>query len=79
MAADLALCAEALFSTHVQQSDQWPPSSIRAAVAFRVAMMTASEIAAMVAQEFGDHPETAVARMQWCRRAVADALPESAV
>lgn len=70
------LNAEALFSTHFQPSDHISAESVRAAVAFRVSMMTSREIAATVAQEFGDHPDQAVERMNWCRAAVAEAFAD---
>ncbi len=35
--------------------------------------------AAIVAQEFGDHPETAVRRMRWVRRAMDTAYAGAAV
>ena len=73
-AEDLAWRAEALFSTPLQRSDRPDVWRVRAAVAFRVSMMTSTEIAEMVAQEFGDHPEQAAARMCWCLAAVAEAF-----
>jgi hypothetical protein len=45
---------------------------IRQAIARAVREFGSRGCAARVAQEFGDHPETAVARMRWARQAVAE-------
>jgi len=53
--------ADALFVSALQRSEE--PSAIRA--------FGARGCAARVAQEYGEHPETAVPRMRWAR-AVGD-------
>jgi hypothetical protein len=65
------LHADALFASALQRSDELNVSQIRRAVARAIAGYGAAGCAARVAQEFGDHPETAAARMRWARSAVA--------
>ncbi|MFI5911255.1 hypothetical protein [Dactylosporangium sp. NPDC051541] len=70
--------AEALFVSHLQSSDRLDPECIRAAVMLSVRRHGPRGCAALVAQEFGEHPDTAVGRMGWVldciRRAYARAL-----
>ena len=63
--------ADALFVSALQRSDELSAGQIRQAVAAAVGAFGYSGCAGRVAQEFGDHPETAAARMRWAR-AVAD-------
>jgi hypothetical protein len=65
------LQADALFASALQRSDQLSTSQIRQAVAAAFHEYGAEGCAGRVAQEFGDHPETAAARMRWARTAVA--------
>jgi hypothetical protein len=65
---------EALFVSHLQRSQQPSAESIRAIVAATVDRLGASGCAALVAQEFGEHPDCAPGRMQWARHAVRDAF-----
>jgi hypothetical protein len=62
-----ALWAEALFASVLQRSDRPSPGQVRKAVAAAVHAYGGRGCAQRVAQEFGDHPETAVARMRWAR------------
>jgi hypothetical protein len=57
--------AEALFVSTVQRSDNATGAEIRIAVARAVRAHGSGGCAALVAQEFGEHPDTAVARMRW--------------
>jgi hypothetical protein len=66
-----AVRADALFVSALQRSDEPDSEQIRAAVAAAVRELGGRGCAERVAQEFGDHPETAVARMRWARRLVA--------
>jgi hypothetical protein len=66
-----ALRADALFASALQRSDELSPGQIRQAVAVALDAYGVAGCAGRVAQEFGDHPETAVARMCWARAAVA--------
>ena len=56
---------EALFASSLQRSEQATPESVREAVAATVRRLGTRGCAAQVAQEFGEHPETAVGRMRW--------------
>ena len=66
-----ALQADALFASALQRSDELSVSQIRQAIASALGGYGAAGCAGRVAQEFGDHPETAAARMRWARTAVA--------
>ena len=63
--------AEALFASVLQRSDRPSPGQVRKAVAAAMQAYGGRGCAELVAQEFGDHPETAVERMRWAC-AVAD-------
>ena len=65
-----AVRAEALFVSVLQRSDEPSTGQVRAAVAGAVRAYGGRGCAERVAQEFGDHTETAVARMRWARQAV---------
>jgi hypothetical protein len=69
--ATSAVWAEALFASALQRSDKPCPDQVRKAVAAAIRAYGGCWCAERVAQEFGDHPETAVERMRWAR-AVAD-------
>ena len=60
-----AVWADALFVSVLQGSDEPDAGQIRKAVAAAVRAYGGRGCAQRVAQEFGDHPETAVARMRW--------------
>jgi hypothetical protein len=66
--------ADALFVSALQRSDELSAGRISQAIAAAVSAFGYSGCAERVAQEFGDHPETAVARMRWAR-AVAGQAP----
>jgi hypothetical protein len=59
--------ADALFVSVLQRSDDPSAGQIRQAIAAAIGAFDYSSCAGRVAQEFGDHPETAVARMRWAR------------
>ena len=63
--------ADALFVSALQRSDDPSAGQIRRAIAAAIGAFDYSGCAERVAQEFGDHPEIAAARMRWAR-AVAD-------
>jgi hypothetical protein len=65
-----AVRSEALFVSTLQRSDEPSVGQIREAVSLAVRALGSRGCAALVAQEFGDHPEIAVARMQWARQLV---------
>jgi len=63
--------ADALFASVLQISDA--PSAMQVKQAIDAATSALGDLgcAARVAQEFGEHPETAVTRMRWAREEVA--------
>jgi hypothetical protein len=63
--------ADALFASVLQISDE--PSAVQVKQAIDAVTSTLGDVgcAAKVAQEFGEHPETAVSRMRWARAEVA--------
>jgi hypothetical protein len=67
--------AEALFLSDVQSSDQLDSSRIRSAVMRSVRLHGPRGCAALVAHEYGEHPETAVPRMSWVLHLVRKAYP----
>jgi hypothetical protein len=67
--------AEALFASTVQPSDQPTMAQIHAAIMQTVRRLGCRGCAAQMAQEFGDAPDTAPARMRWARGAVGEAFP----
>ncbi len=59
------ITADAVFASELQRSDEPSALLIREAVEAVIRAFGSSGCAARVAQEFGDHPETAAARMRW--------------
>jgi hypothetical protein len=57
--------ADALFASMLQRSEEPSAGQVRNAVAAAMRAYGGRGCAERVAQEFGDHPETAVARMRW--------------
>lgn len=74
MGAVADLRAEALFASHLQPSDRPSLALVRDVVYAQVFQLREDGCAACVAQECGDHPESAAQRMRWCRRMVAEAF-----
>ena len=64
--------ADAVFVSALQSSDDPSAGQIRQAIAAAIGAFDYSGCAGRVAQEFGDHPETAVARMRWARAVAAE-------
>jgi hypothetical protein len=69
-----ALWADALFVSALQRGDRPSTGQARQAAAAAVDVFGARGCAERVAQEFGDHPETAVARMRWALDLAAEAI-----
>ena len=67
-----AVWADALFASMLQRSDEPKAGQVRQAVAAAVRAYGSRGCAARVAQEFGDHPDTAVARMRWARGVIGE-------
>jgi hypothetical protein len=59
------ITADSVFASELQRSDESSALLIREAVEAPVRAFGSSGCAARVAQEFGDHPETAPTRMRW--------------
>jgi hypothetical protein len=66
---------EALFVSDLQRSQQPTIELIRAAVNATVDRLGETRCAELVAQEFGEHPDCALDRMRWARKAVRLAFP----
>ena len=71
-----AFRADALFVSALQRSDAPSAGQIRQAIDAAVAAFGCLGCAERVAQEFGDHPETAAARMRWARAAARTAFAD---
>ena len=74
---DLACRCEALFASDLQHSQHPDPTDVRTAVARTISRLGETTCLARMAQEFGDHPEAAAARMRWAREAVKSAYSGS--
>jgi hypothetical protein len=64
--------SEALFASALQPSDEPSVAQVRAEIKHTVRQLGTRGCAARMAQQFGDTPESAVTRMRWARRVVAD-------
>ena len=77
-----AVLADALFVSALQRCEQPSERQIRHAVAEVVRTFGPGGCAERVAQEFGDHPDSAVSRMRWARTRAAKVfrghIPEAA-
>jgi hypothetical protein len=65
------LIAEALFVSDLQPSQAPTRAEVDAAATETILRFGIEGCAARVATEFGDHPDTAVARMCWVRRTLS--------
>src|ERR1044072_3599021 len=63
--------ADALFASVLQISDAPSAAQVKQASDAATSALGDLGCAARVAQEFGEHPETAVTRMRWAREEVA--------
>lgn len=63
------LIAEALFVSDLQPSQACTCEQLADAAAAVIAQLGERGCAGCVAAEFGEHPDTAVARMRWARTA----------
>src|SRR5260370_37908602 len=70
-----AVRAEALFVSPLQPSGSPSPDQIRRAVATTLQRLGVRGCAAQVAGEFGDHPDTAAARMSWALATINTVYP----
>ncbi|MFB9183101.1 hypothetical protein ACFFX1_33630 [Dactylosporangium sucinum] len=70
--------AEALFASVLQASQQPTPLQIRTAVTQTLRRLGVNGCTARVAGEFGEHPETAAARMSWALEMIRSAYEDLA-
>ena len=70
-----AVRAEALFLSALQPSGSPSPDQIRRAVTTTLRRLGVRGCAAQVAGEYGDHPDTAVARMSWALATINTVYP----
>jgi hypothetical protein len=61
---------QALFSSALQPSDAPTDDMVAAAISRAVQQFGIGGCAGRMAQEFGDHPDTAASRMRWVRQLV---------
>jgi hypothetical protein len=71
-----AVRADALFASPLQRSDEPAAEQVREAIASAIREFGPGGCSERVAQEFGDHPETAVLRMRWARWVAGEAFTE---
>jgi hypothetical protein len=72
------LRADALFASGLQRDDEPGAAQVQQAIAAAIRAFGRSGCAGRVAQEFGDHPETAVIRMRWACAVAGAAFADSA-
>ncbi len=70
-----AVRAGALFASALQPSGSPSPGQVGHAVSTTLRRLGARGCAAQVAGEFGDHPDTAVARMSWALATIRTVYP----
>src|SRR5215467_10691456 len=71
-----ALWADAVFVSGLQRRDELGAAQVRQAAGAAIRAFGCSGCAGRVAQEFGDHPETAVIRMRWARGVAREAFAD---
>lgn len=74
-----AVRADALFMSSLQRSEEPSARQVRKAVAASIREFGRQGCSERVAQEFGDHPETAVLRMRWARQVAGEAFAAHAM
>ena len=62
--------ADALFVSALQRSEEPSATQVREAIAAAIRELGARGCAALVAQAYGEYPETAAPRMRWARAVV---------
>src|SRR6516162_3936783 len=71
--------ADAVFVSGLQRRDELSADQVRQAAGAAIRAFGCSGCAGRVAQEFGDHPETAVTRMRWARAVAREAFGDPAL
>jgi hypothetical protein len=72
-----AVHADAVFVSELQRRDEPSAGQVRHAVGAAIRAFGYSGCAGRVAQEFGEHPETAVIRMRWARGVAREAFADA--
>jgi hypothetical protein len=67
--------AEALFASRLQPVDDPSAEQVRDVVTTTLRTMGIRGCAAHMAGEFGDHPESAAARMRWAKATIRSTYP----
>ncbi len=74
-----AIQAGALFVSALQPSEAPSPDQVRRVVRATLRRLGVRGCAKQMAVEFGDHPDTAVARMSWVLAMIRAVYPEPAI
>ena len=69
---------EALFASGLQRSDAPTPQTLAEVISRTVRQFGIAGCVSQMAQEFGDHPDAAVSRMQWIRQLIGEAFAPAA-
>jgi hypothetical protein len=70
---------DALFASGARRCEVLSPARLAEVIIRTLGALGSVGCAAVVAQEFGDYPETAVARMRWAHAQVDRAFPAGVV
>src|SRR5690348_14301630 len=68
---------EALFASDLQPSHSPDAGEVRAAIMHTILALGVRECGARMAHEFGDHPDAAIVRMRWARKAALQACRDT--
>jgi hypothetical protein len=71
-----AVQTDAVFVSRLQRCDELSAGQVRQAVATVVRAVDCSGCAGRVAQEFSNHPNTAMIRMRWARNVAREAFAD---
>ncbi len=63
---------EALFASALQRSDALTAEAVTDAITAAITSLGLGGCASRLAEEYGDHPESARERMQWARQVIGE-------